>query len=80
MIRKKNSGLNSLVVNTENVKRQIQRKCQKYYPDSRMCDVCLSEKLAIMENKEHNSLNQRTELMNRCIHQSLKTLSSAKRK
>ena len=38
--------------------------------------MCLLEKLAIMENKEQNSLNKRTELMNRCIHQSLKTLSS----
>ena len=28
-----------------------------------MCDVCLSEKLAIMENKERNSLIQRTELL-----------------
>ena len=58
---------------TPDPKRQIIRKCQKYTPGSRICDVCLSEKLAIMENKEYNSLNQRTELMNRCIHLSLKT-------
>ena len=63
-----------------NVKWQILRKCQKYSANSRMFDVCLSKKLAIMEKKEHNSLNQRTELMNRIIHQSLKTLSSARRK
>ena len=45
----------------ENVKWQILRKFKKYTPGSRMRDVCLSEKLAIMENKKHNSINQRNE-------------------
>ena len=30
--------------------------------------MCLSEKLAIIKNREHNLLNQRSELMHRCIH------------
>ena len=31
-------------------------------------DVCLSEKLAIMKEKDSRSLNKRTELMNKCRH------------
>ena len=30
------------------------------------CDVCLSEKLAIMKDKDSRSINKRTELMNKC--------------
>ena len=33
------------------------------------CDVCLSEKLAIMKDKDSRSINKRTELMNKCRHE-----------
>ena len=62
----------------DNVRWQLLKKCHKYEPGGRMCDVCLSEKLSIMKNREHNSLNQRSELMHRCIHKSRRTLSSVK--
>ena len=42
-------------VNIDNVKWQLLKKCHKYEPASKICDVCLSEKLTIMENKEHKS-------------------------
>ena len=32
------------------------------------CDVCLSEKLAIMKDKDRRSINKRTEVMNKCRH------------
>ena len=32
------------------------------------CDVCQSEKLAIMKDKDSRSINKRTELMNKCRH------------
>ena len=37
-------------------------------PGGDKCDVCLSEKLSIMKNRDTNSLNKRSELMNSCRH------------
>ena len=45
-------------INIDNVKWQLLKKCHRYEPSGRKCDVCLSEKLAIMKNREYNSLNQ----------------------
>ena len=63
-------------ISIDNIELQLLKKCHRYEPGGRMCDVCLSEKLAIMKNRELNSLNQRSELMHRCIHKSRRTLSS----
>ena len=52
----------------KSVKWEILKKCHKYKPGGGMCDVCLSEKLAIMKTDDNNALNRRCELMNRCVH------------
>ena len=44
------------------------KKCFAYQPSAKKCDVCLSEKLLIMKNRDPRSLNKRTELMNSCLH------------
>ena len=40
----------------------------KYTAGGDKCDVCLSEKLAIMKDNDRRSINKRTELMNKCRH------------
>ena len=32
-------------------------KCQKYEPGQKKCDVCVSEKLEIMKNRDPKTLN-----------------------
>lgn len=50
-----------------NVSWEILRHCSKYKGGKRKCDLCLTEKLFILKNKE-NPLNKRTELMGKCRH------------
>ena len=60
---------------------RIHTKSQPYRCGSRRCDLCLSEKLAILKADKNNeiiSLNVKSELMNKCRHNSkfkLKKLS-----
>ena len=53
-----------------NVKWSIVKKCKKYKSGSKMCDVCLSEKLEILKGRKKGEkmLNKRSELMNKCRH------------
>ena len=39
-------------VEIKEVKWEILKKCQKYEPGGRKCDVCLSEKLIIMKDRD----------------------------
>ena len=38
-------------VDIDNVKWQLLKKCHRYEPGGRMCDVCLSEKLSIRKKQ-----------------------------
>ena len=49
-------------------KWEIMKKCYPYQPGGRKCDLCLTEKLAIMKDRDPRSLNKRQELMNSCRH------------
>ena len=49
------------------VKWEILKHCSKYRGGNRKCDLCLTEKLLILKNRD-NSLNKRTELMGNCRH------------
>ena len=49
------------------VKWEILKYCSKYRGGKRKCDLCLTEKLLILKNRD-NSLNKRTELMGNCRH------------
>ena len=55
-------------IDIDSTKWEVLRKCHKYQPGGRKCDLCLSEKLLIMKNRDPRSLNKRTELMNTCRH------------
>ena len=46
---------------------EILKHCSKYKGGKRKCDLCLTEKLLILKNKD-NPLNKRTELMGKCRH------------
>ena len=72
---KKDSG-----VGIEEVKWEILKQCVKYAPGGDKCDVCLSEKLRIMKNKDIRSLNKRGELMNMCRHRARWRLVKVKNK
>ena len=50
------------------IKWEILKECTKYQPGNNSCDVCLSEKLCIMKENNSNTLNRRSELMNKCRH------------
>ena len=63
--KKKDAGVG---VNINNYRWEIVKKCFKYQPGGKKCDLCLTEKLMIMKNKDPRSLNKRTELMNPCRH------------
>ena len=67
-------------IEIRNIKWEVLNKCHKYAPGEGKCDVCLSEKLSIMKNREPNSLNKRSELMNKCLHMRRWKLACVKEK
>ena len=67
-------------VNIDSIKWEILKKCHKYQPGGKKCDVCLSEKLCIMKDSDPTSLNKRSELMNTCRHRWKWRLDTVKRK
>ena len=46
----------------------ILKKCSPYKTGSRRCDLCLSEKLIIVQGDERNMINKRSEIANKCRH------------
>ena len=50
------------------IKWEVEKQCHNYTPGSGKCDVCLTEKLSIMKNRDPRSLNKRSELNNTCLH------------
>ena len=50
------------------VKWEIFRKAKPYKRGQRRCDVCITEKLTILQNTGPNCLNQRSELCSKCPH------------
>ena len=67
-------------VNIDSIKWEVLKKCHKYQPGSRKCNVCLCEKLCIMKDSNPTSLNKRSELMNTCRHRWKWRLDTVKRK
>ena len=58
------------------LKWSLQKQSFPYQCGSRKCDVCLSEKLAILEGDPKVLLNKRSEIMNKCRHRAKFKLSS----
>ena len=59
-----------------NIKWSLYRQSFPYKCGSRKCDLCLSEKLAILKSDPDLSLNKRFEIMNKCRHRMQCKLSS----
>ena len=58
---------------------QIKRRYNSYNPISRRCNLCLNEKLEILNDQDKNLLNKRSEIISHCCHQNqfkLKALAS----
>ena len=73
MWNKKDKG-----IRIRDVKYEIVKKCIPYVAGVNKCDVCLSEKLVIMKDKDGRSLNKRTELLNKCRHKWRQKLAGKK--
>ena len=65
-------------VTIDNYKWEIRKKCFTYQPGGKKCDLCLTEKMLIMKDRDPHSLNQRTELMNSCRHRWMYRFSKIK--
>jgi hypothetical protein len=66
--------------NTEYTLRwDILKTCSTIRRKSGTCNLCLEEKLAIACNK-HNSINRRSELINKCRHGNTKARPSNRKK
>ena len=47
---------------------RIMSKARTYSPTTKICDLCIREIYFIMFQKQHSSLNSRTEFFNQCLH------------
>ena len=54
----------------------IVKKCSPYRPSSKRCDLCLTEKLVIIQAKDDDILNKRSEIANKCRHSNKFSLSN----
>ena len=63
--------------NTEyNVKWKIHKRAASYTSQSRRCNLCLAEKLAILQEDKGSSLKKRSELISKCRHENRFYLSN----
>ena len=58
----------------------IVKKCAPYHPSSKRCDLCITEKLIIIQAKEEGLLNKRSEITNKCRHSNKFSLSTILKK
>ena len=56
------------------IKWRIIKHHAAYNPVAKRCNLCLSEKLSILEYEGRNILNKRDELMSKCRHRNKYTL------
>ena len=47
----------------------VKNQFSVYNPQSKRCSLCLNEKLEILEDKENNLLNKKSEIISKCRHQ-----------
>ena len=51
-----------------NIRWKIKKKAKPYNPITKMCNLCLTEKVMIMEADRNIYLNDRTEILAKCRH------------
>ena len=69
----KNSGGTHPIVKWSRLKRSVAYRC-----GGRKCNLCLEEKLAILQAPPNSIINKRSELLNRCLHKRKHRLVSLK--
>ena len=52
------------------------KSAKPYQLGNRRCNLCLSEKIAIAQDKSGRMLNRRREILNRCLHKDIHKLAS----
>ena len=52
-----------------NIRWSVRRRATAYQNTTRMCNLCLAEKLEIIKADKKRSLNKRTELVSKCRHE-----------
>ena len=50
------------------IKWKVRAETGLYFPGAKYCDTCTTEKLLILEADRKTCLNQRTEILTKCIH------------
>ena len=61
------------------VKWSIVRKCRKYTPGNKICDLCISEKLEILKAcADKRNINKRNEISSICVHRNKHKLARIK--
>ena len=69
----KNSGGSNLTVKWSRLRRSVAYRC-----GGQKCNLCLEEKLAILQAPPDSLINKRSELLNRCLHKRKHRLVSLK--
>jgi len=80
--KKASTTLSSLVWQTgqnpvPEVKWQIIKKCHRYQPGNKTCDLCISEKICILR-ADKNNINKRNEIGSLCRHRNTFKLDNLK--
>lgn len=60
------------------IKWRILKKAQAYRNGAKRCNLCLTEKLAIIDGEPNKLLNKRSELVSKCRHENKFYLSNYK--
>ena len=47
----------------------VRNQFSEYNPQSKRCFLCLNEKLELLEDKENNLLNKKSEVISKCRYQ-----------
>ena len=51
------------------IKWSVMKKCTTYKPGQRYCDLCITEKLLIIQNaKNPKAINKKQDIINKCTH------------
>ena len=63
------------------ISSKIKTVCKPYNPTSKLCNLCLTEKLEILDDPDKNLLNRNSKVISQCCHKNkysrLETLASS---
>ena len=66
------------IQNDPNIKWKIVKKCEKYKPGGKMCQICVEEKFQIIKGlRKTSSINKKTDIGSKCVHRRNATFAFA---